>query len=552
MARIVDHSAKHAAAARAATGSPDIEDMRAGHERTPTAGTSLATSASASSTVSSRHSASELVALGNEAKEVTGAMARILAVCRKATHVAGPGQNACWAWDFDVTHNRTECVLAAQKACPELTGMLPPGKDDRRKWREANGYAVNKAMRTKRNTVRTQIEGAADLGSFAFVKCTGANRSFEVDLTEAIQDEMCGYGVLDGDGNQVTGANGVMSLAGHLLGFPQSTEQYPDGLRGFRHTWNLFARQVLEGGPRILHCKHREGDRFEAVVGTRYEAIVRFTVGRLLLQLAGEKVVRKPVTPDERHVTRQDLRTLEKFVQAERDRDNGHAEDVRLAGAAAATDNAQLRNNNSSEDLGSSDDGGAGSDMEEYFHQQTSRQKVGGESSSEDGGEGEEPGSQKSLSNNHPGHLASADGHGSEDGREDEDDIGGRLAPHKSLPNNHPGDLVGDDDHGGDDRQSLPDPPLEEEGAIPQRETRTLRSSPSKEATQFAGCEESRKEVTGWLAAKATGLSQKNWLASSSINTANELTKKRASAKRVLPDADAGLSQARGRSRRKR
>ena len=175
-----------------------------------------------------------------------------------------------------------------------------------------------------------------------------------------------------------------------------------------------------------------------------------------------------------------------------------------------------------------------------------------GESSSEDGGDGEEPGSQKSLSNNHPGHLASADGHGSEDGREDEDDIGGRLAPHKSLPNNHPGDLVGDDDHGGDDRQSLPDPPPEEEGAIPQRETRTLRSSPLKEPTQFAGCEESRREVTGWLAAKATGLSQKNWLASSSINTANELTKKRASAKRVLPDADAGLSQARGRSRRRR
>ena len=97
-----------------------------------------------------------------------------------------------------------------------------------------------------------------------------------------------------------------------------------------------------------------------------------------------------------------------------------------------------------------------------------------------------------------------------------------------------------------------PDPPPEEEGAIPQRETRTLRSSPSKEATQFAGCEESRKEVTGWLAAKANGLSQKNWLASSSINTANELTKKRTSAKRVLPDADAGLSQPRGRSRRKR
>ena len=47
--------------------------------------------------------------------------------------------------------------------------MLPPGKDDRRKWREANGDAANKAMRTKRNTVRTQIEGAADLGSFAFV-----------------------------------------------------------------------------------------------------------------------------------------------------------------------------------------------------------------------------------------------------------------------------------------------------------------------------------------------------------------------------------------------
>ena len=55
------------------------------------------------------------------------------------------------------------------------------------------------------------------------------------------------------------------------------------------------------------------------------------------------------------------------------------------------------------------------------------------------------------------------------DGREDEDDIGGRLAPHKSLANNHPGDLVGDDDHGGDDRQSLPDPPPEKEDAIPMK-----------------------------------------------------------------------------------
>jgi hypothetical protein len=90
--------------------------------------------------------------------------------------------------------------------------------------------------------------------------------------------------------------------------------------------WDLFANQVLLGGPRLLRAEYKKGEAFEAHAGAHWEAICRYTIALLLLEKADEDVIRHPNTDTQRSDARKAIRKLAIAVRAERKQDGGAAE----------------------------------------------------------------------------------------------------------------------------------------------------------------------------------------------------------------------------------
>ena len=322
MARTVDHAAKK--------DSNEVNDS--GQDTSFLSPRELTKSGSASSTASGGYSSSKKANRKtneewDQLKVKTGSLARVVDACRRTTHLTGPGQEAVWCWDFHAKTNLGECVKRAQKASPNITDMLPPSKLDREVWRQSHGMEINKAMRTKRNSIRTAIEKSAYSGDDNFVRIHNddGRHSYRLEVQRHILDELNDTTAEHGYSDQ-DHVEGAAALAEVLLCEPLSLHSRPGGLRALPVAWDLFANQVLLGGPRLLRAEYKKGEAFEAHAGAHWEAICRYTIALLLLEKADEDVIRHPNTDTQRSDARKAIRKLAIAVRAERKQDGGAAE----------------------------------------------------------------------------------------------------------------------------------------------------------------------------------------------------------------------------------